>query len=261
MKRIIAIILTLAMICSLAACGKDDTPSEKNDAQSAKTEQSTVSGPETGTASYKYHQLLENDDSQYYYEANVHEAFVEDNMTEEYRKGEARDGKGNYVLLTGEEELDIREITKGNESYWIDDANKEYTKEEIEPSGQEEDMKLTYTESSRMEMDKKTWDYDAYQGKYEFEGFTEDEQVVTEEYLFTRRYLTDDKGQLYAIVESQERIGKDGKKNQPIYRKVEKITKFQEGGFPKDVFTIPKDYGQAAAFPEEEILTEEEQED
>ncbi len=265
MKQIAAIILTLVMACGLAACGSNDAQGEKTDAQSPQTEQSTVSDPETKTASYKYHQLLESDDSQYYYEASVKEEFVEDDMKETYLKGEARDGKGNYVLLTGEEELDMREIDKQNAYYYVYDAEKEYTKEDLEPSAEEEEeMELVYTESSQMELDGKNWDYDEYQGTYEFEGFTEDDQsdsgesqVVTEEYLFTKRYLTDKNGQLYGIFELQEKIGEDGKENQTIYQKLEKITKFQEGTYPKNVFQIPKDYEQAAAYPEEEILTEE----
>lgn len=260
MKRIAAIILALTLMCGLGACGKDDTQNT-NSGQSSQTD---VSSSESGAASSKYHQLLENDNSKYYYEANVVEEYVEDELTEEYLKGEARDGKGNYVLLTGEEELDIREIQTKDAYYWVYDSEKEFSKDEDDSfekagddSSEEEDLNLTYVKSGQMEMDGKTYDYDEYQGNYEFEGYTEDDQVVMEQYLFIKRYLMDKKGELYALEERQEKIGTDGKKNQLIYTRVEKITKFQEGEFPKSAFKIPKDYEETAAFPEEEPLIEE----
>lgn len=255
MRKIAAIILALVMVCGLTACGKGDTQSAKSEP----SDQSEMSSAENGTASFKYHQMLESDNSKYYYEANVVEEFVEDEVTEEGLKGEARDGKGNYVLLTGEEKLDIRDIETKNAFYSVYDSDKEYSRDENDASdeGEEDAMELIYAKSDQMEMDGKTYDYDEYQGKYEFEGYTEDEQVVVEDYVLIRRYVMNEKGELHAIIELQEKIGENGKKNTPIYRKTEKITKFQEGQFPKNVFKIPKDYEETAAFPEEEVLLEE----
>lgn len=257
MKKIAAMILAFTMMCGLVACGKDDAQTAKNEPGG----QSQVSSEENNIASSKYHQMLESDNSKYYYEANVVEEFVEDEVTEEGLKGEARDGKGNYVLLSGEEKLDIRDIETKNAFYSVYDSDKEYSKEENDAPNEEDEegLKLTYVKSDQMEMDGKTYDYDEYQGKYEFEGYTEDEseEVVAEEYVLIRRYVMDENGQLHAIVELQEKIGENGKKNTPIYRRTEKITKLQEGQFPKNVFKIPKDYEETAAFPEEDVLLEE----
>lgn len=255
MKKIAAMILVFTMICSLAACGKDD-------AKSQSSSQSQVSSGESSIPSAKYYQLLENDDSKYYYEANVVEEFIEDEVTETGLKGEARDGKGNYVFLSGEEKLDIRDIETKNAFYSVYDSDKEYSREASDApaegeAGAEDEMKLTYVKSDQMEMDGKTYDYDEYQGKYEFEGYTEDEQVVMEEYVLIRRYVMNEKGELHALIELQEKIGENGKKNTPIYRRTEKITKFQEGQFPENVFKIPKDYEETAAFPEEDVIIEE----
>lgn len=255
MKKITAIILVFTMMCSLAACGKEDAKGESSS-------QSQVSSAES-IPSAKYYQLLENNDSKYYYEANVVEEFIEDEVTETGLKGEARDGKGNYVLLSGEEKLDIRDIETKNAFYSVYDSDKEYSREandasiEGEEEGEEEGIDLTYVKSDQMEMDGETYDYDEYQGKYEFEGYTEDEQVVMEEYVLIRRYVMNEKGELHALIELQEKIGENGKKNTPIYRRTEKITKFQEGQFPENVFKIPKDYEEAAAFPEEDVIIEE----
>ena len=82
-----------------------------------------------------------------------------------------------------------------------------------------------------------------YQDEYELEGFGEDgETVEVDTYFYKKRYLVDDKGDLYAIVILQEQKGEDGEENQLIYQEIDRITKLEDKNVPEAFFEIPEDY-------------------
>lgn len=223
MKKIIAGILTLLLTVSFTACGGNGGGEKKT--------------PET------YYRLLESRDSTYYYEAEVEEVFPDE--SEEVEKslfGEARDGKGNLVVLGGtEKELDTRQIEKGETFYYVYDPDKEYTEESIE---EDEPMKMTFVESSEMKLDGKMFQYSEYQDEYEMESFIDEDgdTIATDEFLYRQQYLVDEKGDLYAIISIQEQKGADGEENTLICRRTERIKKFKEGSYPEGIFDIPDDY-------------------
>lgn len=241
MKKTITVILVLAMVVSMSACGEEN--SEKRAAE----------------PSMDYHKLLDGDDSVYYYEADVLEESPqeEDDEPMESVMAEGRDGKDRHVIATGAEKLEERQLELKDGYYIIDDARKEYTKEEKED---EENLDLKHKGSSEMKVKGKTYRYDEYQGEYEMEGFDEaGEETDPEIYLYSKRYLYDDKGELYALIYLNELKGQNGEKNLLVYRKTETITKFEASKAPGEIFEIPGNYRQAADedYGEDEMLEEE----
>lgn len=228
MKKLIALLLTFTMLGSLAACG-----GEKNT-------------PET------YHNMLENKEGVYYYEAEVEEEFP-DEGTEPMKSlgGEARDGKGSIVLLSGEKELDTRQIETPDSFYYVYEPDKTYTKEALEAPS--ESAKMTLQDQGTMEFDGKTYDYAEYVEEYEMESYVDEDtqEAVAETFLYKQRYLLDKSGDLCAIIIVQEKKGVDGEENIPIYKKTERITKFTQGSYPEEVFEIPKDYKEITQEDEE----------
>ncbi len=220
-KKFAAVLLSIAAL-ALVACGGGEA--------------------DLKAAAEDYNKLLEGDDSTYYYEADVTEEFPEDEADPEQSiMAEARDGKGKHIILSGVDELDTRDIETEDAYYYVYDPDKEYTKEPKEDL--EEDMELQYAGTSEMELDGKTYSYYEFQDEYEMEGISEDgENTMMDTYLYKKRYLLDEKANLYAIVYLQEMEGKDGDENQLIYKKVERITKLEEGKVPDGIFDIPKGY-------------------
>ena len=213
MKKAIAIALSVCMIFAISACGNKQENGETDSAQNQTQSQKTFAG----RVADEYHKLLEGDDAVYYYEANVSEQMDE------------------------ESEPELREIEKDDAYYTIDDSQKAYTKDELEDYGEE--IELEYVTTSEMELDGKTWTYDEYQDEYELEGFGEDgETVEVDTYFYKKRYLVDDKGDLYAIVILQEQKGEDGEENQLIYQEIDRITKLEDKNVPEAFFEIPEDY-------------------
>lgn len=228
MKKLTAVILVLILLITVSACGNKEETTAGNKQSSNKV------------SAENYHKLLEGKDSVFYYEADVTEEYPEDGMeAEKSIMAEARDGKGRHVILTGTEKLDTRQIETEDAYYTVFEPDKEYTKELKEDLG-EEDIDLTYKESSTMELGGTTYSYDEYQDEYEMEGFSEDsDDVIMDTYLYIKRYLMDDSGALKAIMYIQQLKGKTG---DPIYRKVETITKLEENKVPDGIFDIPKGY-------------------
>lgn len=230
MKKIVALLMALTMVGTLAACGGG--------------------GGEKATPE-SYHKLLESRDSVYYYEANAVEEFPDDGTDpEEMLVGEARDGNGSIVLLSGEEELDTRQIETKDSFYYVYDPDKEYTredKEDVEPA------EMDFVETSEMEFDGKTYQYSEYQEEYEMEAYVDEEsdETATDVFLYRQQYLVDDDGELYAIISIQEQKGRDGEENIVIYKKTERITKFTEGKYPEGIFDVPGDYHEVDAEDEE----------
>ena len=195
MKKAIAIALSVCIIFAISACGNKQENGETDSAQNQTQSQKTSAG----RVADEYHKLLEGDDTVYYYEANVSEQMDEESEPMESVKAEGRNGEGTLVVATGESEPELREIEKDDAYYTIDDSQKAYTKDELEDYGEE--IELEYVTTSEMELDGKTWTYDEYQDEYELEGFGEDgETVEVDTYFYKKRYLVDDKGDLYAIV-------------------------------------------------------------
>lgn len=253
MKKVLALVFVLCLAVSVTACGESE-PSEN------------------GHVADQYHQLLENEDATYYYEASVVEQFMDMDGEEpvESIMGEGRDGKDKFVILAGEKSLDQREIETEDRYYTIFDPDKEYTIEmretdlEGEAAGEEEeDVDLTYTDTGEMEIDGKSYRYDEYQGEFDMETFSEDpkDEGKTETYLYIKRYLVDKKGKLYAVAYLNELKGSGGASNELIYQRIDTITKFQEGTVPEGVFDIPKDYKEVnyddEEYEDEAILEEE----
>lgn len=227
MKKIFALILTLAMMGTLAACGGEKATPES------------------------YHKLLESSDSIYYYEAEAVEEFPDEGTDPETSLvGEARDGNGSIVVLSGQEELDTRQIETKDSFYYVYDPDKEYTREDKESV---ETSEMEFVETSEMELDGKTYQYSEYREEYEMETYVSEdtEETVTDVFFYRQQYLVDDSGDLYAVISIQEQKGSDGEENIPIYKKTERITKLTEGKYPEGIFDIPDDYHEAAAEDEE----------
>lgn len=230
MKKVLALILTLMMMGSLAACGGEKATPES------------------------YHKLLESRDSVYYYEADAVEEFPDDGTEpEEMKVGEARDGNGSIVVLNGEKELDNRQIETKDSFYYVYDPDKIYTREDKEDT---EPAEMEFVESSEMKFDGKTYQYSEYQEEYEMETYVSEDsdETVTEVFLYRQQYLVDEGGELYAVISIQEQKGADGEENTTIYKKTERITKLTEGKYPEGIFDIPDDYHEAA--PEDEEYAE-----
>lgn len=239
MKKGVSILAALCLIFALTACGSGE-PSAN------------------GHVADDYHMLLESKDSTYYYEANVLEQFMDgEEADQEPMKSvmaEGRKGKDLFVIIEGEKQLEQRQIETGDKYYTVFDPDKEYT---AEPNEEEEVMDLEYVETSEMELDGKTWRYDEYQDEYEMETFAEEgDQGDSETYLYIKRYLVDDRGELYALVYLNELKGEDGQENQLIYQRIDTITEFQDGSAPEDVFQIPDDYKEIN-YDDEDLLEEE----
>ena len=252
MKKVVSVVLALVVIVAMTACGS------KEDVNKAE-------GNKDGQVAYKYYEMMDGDNPQYYFEANMEDQFLDeeaspDEEVPEPTKGimaEARDGKDKFVLLEGETEFVSRQIETGKDSFEVRDSEKKYTKTEAEP---EEDMKMIYVKTDKLEMDGTTYQYDEYQSSYELPSDLDEEVMDT--YLYIKRFLVDDQGELKALIYRQEMQGKDGKENQPIYQRIERITNL-ESKAPKDLFQIPKDYKEVeelddeAAYDDEELLEEE----
>ena len=211
MKKVVSVVLALVVIVAMTACGS------KEDVNKAE-------GNKDGQVAYKYYEMMDGDNPQYYFEANMEDQFLDeeaspDEEVPEPTKGimaEARDGKDKFVLKT-----------------------------EAEP---EEDMKMIYVKTDKLEMDGTTYQYDEYQSSYELPSDLDEEVMDT--YLYIKRFLVDDQGELKALIYRQEMQGKDGKENQPIYQRIERITKL-ESKAPKDLFQIPKDYKEVEELDDE----------
>lgn len=201
----------------------------------------TACGAEKEYSADRYHEIMESETAKYYYKASVESTYYDMGTdTEKSLKAEARDGKGNWVIVTGIEELDTREIELGDDFYTVFDPDKEYTREK---KTEEESVELTYAGSSEMELDGKSYKYDEYQDEFETEWYGEEgEEPVKEKYLYIKRYLLDDKGELYGILYRQEQEGEDGQKNKPIYQSLERISEFEENSYPEEIFQIPDTY-------------------
>lgn len=228
MKKIITAAFVLLMVLSLTACGG-------------------ASKSENGHVADKFANLLEKEDSTYYYEAKLTEEFFdteEEEEAEESVMAEARDGKDKLVILSGEDSLDQRWIEgKGKVDYTVDDLNKSYS--ELEKDD-DENTSFKYVKTDEMELDGKTYQYDEYQDEFDIETSLEDDEVLAIEdddsYVYIKRYLVDSSGDLYAIVYKNEKKGKEGEANKLIHERVERITKFEANKAPDGVFDIPKDY-------------------
>ncbi|MCB6993349.1 hypothetical protein LI177_07645 [bacterium 210820-DFI.6.37] len=245
MKKIIALIVVVCMAAAVTACGGGETS-------------------ENGHVADQYHQLLEGKDTTYYYEADVVEQFMDvEEEASESVMAEGRDGKDQYVIMEGSSQLEQRQIETEDITYVIFDPDKEYTAEP-KAEEEEEDLELKYVTTSEMELEGKTYRYDEYQAEYEMEPIMEADgegESQAEIYLYVKRYLVDDSGQLYAIVTYNELKGTDGSDNEMIYQKIDTITKFQEGSVPDGIFDIPKDYKEVNYDDEDyedEMISEEE---
>lgn len=201
----------------------------------------TACGEEKEHSAERYHEIMESETAKYYYKASVESTYYDmGEDTEKSLKAEARDGKGNWVIATGTEELDTREIELGDYFYTVFDPDKEYTKEK---KAEEESVELTYAGTSEMKLDGKTYKYDEYRDEFEMEWYGEEgEAPVKEKYLYIKRYLLDEQGKLYGILYRQEQEVGDGQKNKPIYQSLERISEFEENSFPDEIFQIPDTY-------------------
>lgn len=241
MKKIISVVLALSLLLAVTACGQKEQNENKNGGSGAGSS-AAQQADSKGRVADKYHELLDGENTVYYYEADVVAEFVDDESAEpeESVMAEGQDKTGRHTVATGYSGLEMREIGTKDYNYSVDDTSKEYSKMEIEEI---EEMDLTYNETGEMELDGKSWKYDEYLQKYEMEGFSEDgEEAVIDTYLYKKRYLVDEKGELYAIVTLQEEQGEDGAENHLIHREVDTITKFEEGKAPEEFFEIPDDY-------------------
>ena len=243
MKKAMAIILSLCVILAISACGdkQDGGETDSGRTQSQKELQGRVAD--------KYHKLLEGDNTVYYYEANVSEQMDEDSEPMECVKAEGRNAEGVLAVATGDSEPDLREIETKDAYYTVDDQQKAYARDELEDVGEE--IELEYAQTSEMELDGKILKYDEYLDEYEMAGFGEDgETIESDTYLYKKRYLVDDKGDLYAIVIIQEQKGKNGGKNQLIYQEIDTITKLEDKNVPEAFFEIPDDYKEVESLDE-----------
>lgn len=94
MKKIFTAAFALLLVLALTACG--GAPKSEN-----------------GHVADKYANLLEKEDSTYYYEAKLTEEFFDTDEKEEAEESimaEARDGKDKLIILSGEDSLDQRWI-------------------------------------------------------------------------------------------------------------------------------------------------------
>lgn len=251
MKKAVSVILALALILTMAACGSKSEEKNKD-----------------GHVADKYHAMLDGDDARYYYEADVEDEFLDEGVRDEDAEGptksvmaEGRDGKDRFALMEGEEKLETRQVDIDKVSYMISDADKEYTKEKLEA---EDETKLAYVKTDRMELDGKTYKYDEYQDSYEMPAEPEEGEEADEEamdtYLYIKRFLVDDQGELVALVYRQEMKGEEGQENMPIYQRIERITQLKDSA-PEDIFEIPKDYKEVEDLDQgedDEELSEEE---
>lgn len=243
MKKVVSVVLALAVVLAMTACGSKEEVNKN------------------GHVADKYYKMMDGDDPEYYYEADVEEQFLDEEGSAEGDAaevtksvmGEGRDGKDKFVLLEGESEFESRQIETGKESFSVQDSDKEYTKEELEP---EEDMDLAYVKTDKLELDGKTYQYDEYQASYEMPSESDDEDAM-DTYLYIKRFLVDDQGELKALVYRQEMKGEDGKENQPIYQRVERITELTAKA-SKDLFEVPKDYKEVQDLDDEAMYDDEE---
>lgn len=221
-KRAAAAVLILALALALCACGEDQLKE--------------IDGP----VAEKYHQMMDGKDGTYYMETAVTEQFMEEGAEEEPVKsvsGEAIDGD-RAVYLFGGDKLTDRQIVKGKKFINVSEESKTYFVSGYSPDEPEFDFE-NYKGSFETKHEGKLYRMDVYEDEYAMDSYGEDEQPSGKEvYIYIKKYVVDEQGKLAAIVYENREKGED----KSFYRRIDKVTKLQEGSVPEELFRIPGGY-------------------
>lgn len=223
-KRTGAVVLAFAALFLLAACGD-------------KSQETEIEGP----VAEKYHQMMDVEKDTYYLESQVTEEFLKEDTEAEpvtSVSGEAIDGD-HKAYLFGESELTDKQIVIGDRYYNLSQEEKTYyisndVDEVFEPEFDR------YVKSMEVEYEGKIYRYDQYEDRMNMTSYSEDEKqpIEDEVTIYVKKYVVDDTGKLTAIVYENRDDGEES----AFYRRVDKVTRLQEGSVPKGIFEIPKNY-------------------
>jgi len=238
MKKLTMITLILVLILSSAACGNQSgpTPGVKN------TQPQQIKN---------YHDFLTDKESVYYYEGTVKEKAAGSKPVKSGIAG-AGNGAGKYVILSGPstKKLIKRALFDGtNQHYVMNRETKTYYREDNDPADQDFNN-LTYSKSSVMKINGKSYQYDEFEKQWSIPVFEEGVSggQSIEYWLNIERYITDGKGNLYGIQRLQKNLGANrSAKGKIQWQRMVTITKFQVGTTPKGIFDIPTDYKKTEA--------------
>lgn len=222
-KRIGAVILAFTTLFLLVACGNESKETE-------------IKGP----VAEKYHQMMDVEKDTYYLESQVTEEFLKEGTEAEPMtsvSGEAIDGD-RAAYLYGENELTDKQIVIGDQYYNLsEEAKSYYISQDVDEVPEPEFDQ--YIKSVEVEYEGKTYRYDQYEDEMTVESYSEDESgPVDEVNIYVKKYVIDEDDKLVAIVYENREDGEES----AFYRRVDKVTKLQEGSVPKGIFEIPKGY-------------------